>query len=157
MLTILFYLTKVQCLQLPTLWLQIQRLKNIWVNIDFSWKITWANFFLFQVLNILQSCSMAFDVVDENNVYTCVGHPLKSDISNMVEWMLNDSFSSAYDKVQKLKTLKGLSLQVCPVDCHYNYISQSCLNIFLTSFWTLTCLVYALVFKVITLVGSIKF
>ena len=55
---------------------------------------------------------MAFDVVDENNVYTCVGHPLKSDISNMVEWMLNDSFSLAYDKVQKLKTLKGLSLQV---------------------------------------------
>ena len=55
---------------------------------------------------------MAFDVVDENNVYTCVGHPLKSDISNMVDWMLNDTFSNAYDKVQKLKMLKGLSLQV---------------------------------------------
>ena len=55
---------------------------------------------------------MAFDVVDENNVYTCVGHPLKSDISNMVDWMLNDTFSDAYDKVQKLKMLKGLSLQV---------------------------------------------
>ena len=68
--------------------------------------------FLSQVLNILQSCSMAFDVVDENNVYTCVGHPLKSDISNMVDWMLNDTFSDAYDKVQKLKMLKGLSLQV---------------------------------------------
>ena len=33
-----------------------------------------------RVLNILQSCSMAFDVVNEDNVYTCVGHPLKSDI-----------------------------------------------------------------------------
>lgn len=55
---------------------------------------------------------MAFDVVDENNVFTCVGHPLKSDIANIVNWMLNDSFSDAYNKIQKLKILKGLSLQV---------------------------------------------
>ncbi len=66
----------------------------------------------FQVLNILQSCSMAFDVVDENNVFTCVGHPLKSDISSIVDWMLNENFSEAYNKIQKLKILKGLSLQV---------------------------------------------
>ena len=55
---------------------------------------------------------MAFDVVVENNVFTCVGHPLKSDIANIVNWMLNDSFSDAYNKIQKLKILKGLSLQV---------------------------------------------
>jgi len=55
---------------------------------------------------------MAFEVVDENNVYTCVGHPLKSDISNIVEWMLNDSFHEAYGKVESLKIMKGLSLQV---------------------------------------------
>ena len=55
---------------------------------------------------------MAFDVVDENNVFTCVGHPLKSDIANIVNWMLNDNFSEAYNKIQKLKILKGLSLQV---------------------------------------------
>ena len=55
---------------------------------------------------------MAFDVVDENNVFTCVGHPLKSDISNIVDWMLNDNFGDAYNKIQKLKVLKGLSLQV---------------------------------------------
>jgi replication factor C subunit 3/5 len=55
---------------------------------------------------------MAFEVVDENNVYTCVGHPLKSDISNIVDWMLNETFSEAYEKVQALKIIKGLSLQV---------------------------------------------
>lgn len=75
------------------------------------WQLA-KNLKLFQVLNILQSCSMAFEVVDENNVYTCVGHPLKSDISNIVDWMLNDTFVEAYDKVQNLKIIKGLSLQV---------------------------------------------
>ena len=71
-----------------------------------------------QVLNILQSCAMAFDVVNEDNVYTCVGHPLKSDITNMVNWMLNESFSLAYKNILELKTLKGLSLQDIITETH---------------------------------------
>ena len=55
---------------------------------------------------------MAFPIVNEDNVYTCVGHPLQSDIENIVNWLLNESFTEAFEKVQKLKTLKGLSLQV---------------------------------------------
>ena len=71
-----------------------------------------------KVLNILQSCSMAFDEVNEDNVYTCVGHPLKSDIANMVNWMLNESYNSAYENILKLKTLKGLSLQDIVTEVH---------------------------------------
>ena len=37
-----------------------------------------------RVLNILQSCSMAFDEVNEDNVYTCVGHPLKSGLATKI-------------------------------------------------------------------------
>lgn len=72
-----------------------------------------------KVLNILQSCSMAFDVVNEDNVYTCVGHPLKSDIANVVNWMLNESFSTAYDNIQHLKTIKGLSLIDILAEVHH--------------------------------------
>ena len=61
---------------------------------------------------------MAFDVVNEDNVYTCVGHPLKSDIQNMVNWMLNEAFSLAYNNIQELKTLKGLSLQDIVTETH---------------------------------------
>lgn len=61
---------------------------------------------------------MAFDVVNEDNVYTCVGHPLKSDITNMVNWMLNESFSLAYKNILELKTLKGLSLQDIITETH---------------------------------------
>lgn len=52
-----------------------------------------------KALNILQSTSMAYKEVTEDNVYTCVGHPLKNDISNIVKWLLNEDFSSAYKSI----------------------------------------------------------
>ena len=57
------------------------------------------------VLNLLtllicfQSTSMAFETVNEVNVYTCTGQPLRSDIANIVEWMLNEDFSTAYNSI----------------------------------------------------------
>ena len=61
-----------------------------------------------QVLNVLQSCAMAYNgVVNEDNVYSCVGHPLKSDIRDIVTWMLNEPFSVAYNNIMNVKTLKG--------------------------------------------------
>lgn len=42
---------------------------------------------------------MAFDKVTEETVYTCTGHPLKSDIANILDWMLNQDFSTAYRSI----------------------------------------------------------
>uniref|UniRef100_A0A0K8RE31 Activator 1 subunit 5 n=1 Tax=Ixodes ricinus TaxID=34613 RepID=A0A0K8RE31_IXORI len=64
-----------------------------------------------KALNILQSTSMAFEEVTENNVYQCVGLPLKSDISNMVITLLNEDFAFSYDQINKVKVSKGLALQ----------------------------------------------
>jgi len=72
-----------------------------------------------KVLNILQSCNMAFGKVTEDNVYTCVGHPLRSDITNIANWALNEDFTTAYNQVNKLKTLKGLSLQDILAEVHH--------------------------------------
>ncbi len=77
------------------------------------------NLLLAQVLNVLQSCALAFDVVDENNVYTCVGHPLRQDIRNIVSWMLNESYSTAYNNILELQKLKGLSLQDIVTEVHH--------------------------------------
>ncbi|XP_014664875.1 PREDICTED: replication factor C subunit 5-like [Priapulus caudatus] len=52
-----------------------------------------------RALNVLQSASMAYDVVDEDNVYTCVGHPLQRDVKSIVMWMLNDGFTDAYGSI----------------------------------------------------------
>ena len=44
----------------------------------------------------LQSTSVAFEEVNEHNVYLTTGQPLPTDIAKIVEWMLNENFSAAY-------------------------------------------------------------
>lgn len=73
--------------------------------------LTLANGDMRKVLNVLQSSSMAYSEVNEDNVYLCVGHPLRKDIENILNWMLNDSFTTAFNNIMTLKTAKGLALQ----------------------------------------------
>lgn len=47
----------------------------------------------------IQSTAMAFDEVNEHNVYLCTGQPLPTDIAQIVEWMLNQDFSTAYESI----------------------------------------------------------
>ncbi|XP_061586527.1 replication factor C subunit 5 [Cololabis saira] len=69
-------------------------------------------------LNILQSTSMAHGKVTEDTVYTCTGHPLRSDIANILDWCLNKGFTAAYKQILELKTLKGLALQDIVTEVH---------------------------------------
>ena len=66
-----------------------------------------------RVVNLLQSTSMSFpnEQIDEIKVYQCCGHPLKSDISRILDWLLNSDIKTAYTEIQKLKIDKGLALQ----------------------------------------------
>merc|ERR1712156_24659 len=77
-----------------------------------------------KVLNILQSCNMAFGKVTEDNVYTCVGHPLRSDITNIANWALNEDFSTAYSQVSKLKTLIMCTSLTCLPRCGSTFSSR---------------------------------
>uniref|UniRef100_A0A3Q3VPU7 Activator 1 subunit 5 n=1 Tax=Mola mola TaxID=94237 RepID=A0A3Q3VPU7_MOLML len=69
-------------------------------------------------LNILQSTSMAYRKVTEDTVYTCTGHPLRSDIANILDWSLNKDFTTAYKQILQLKTLKGLALHDILTEVH---------------------------------------
>ncbi|XP_017283286.1 replication factor C subunit 5 [Kryptolebias marmoratus] len=69
-------------------------------------------------LNILQSTSMAYGKITEDTVYTCTGHPLRSDIANILDWCLNKDFNTAYKQILQLKTLKGLALQDILTEVH---------------------------------------
>lgn len=42
---------------------------------------------------------MAYDEISEDNVYMCVGHPLRKDIENIVYWILNENFTTAYNSI----------------------------------------------------------
>ncbi|XP_037090098.1 LOW QUALITY PROTEIN: replication factor C subunit 5-like [Pollicipes pollicipes] len=71
-----------------------------------------------RVLNILQATWIAFGRVTEHNVYTCIGHPLTSDITAIVNWMLNEDVATAHRKITELKTAKGLALQDVITEVH---------------------------------------
>ncbi|CAB4036625.1 replication factor C subunit 5 isoform X1 [Paramuricea clavata] len=71
-----------------------------------------------KALNILQSTSLAFDVVNEENIYTCTGKPQRNDIENIVNWMLNEDYKAAYQNIMELKTMKGLALDDILAEVH---------------------------------------
>jgi hypothetical protein len=51
---------------------------------------------LLLLLLLLQSCHMACDVVDEKGVYLTTGNPLPSDIESVMNWLLNEEFTTAF-------------------------------------------------------------
>eukprot|EP00096_Caligus_rogercresseyi_P012729 TRINITY_DN5431_c0_g1_i1.p1 TRINITY_DN5431_c0_g1~~TRINITY_DN5431_c0_g1_i1.p1 ORF type:complete len:353 (+),score=92.15 TRINITY_DN5431_c0_g1_i1:39-1061(+) len=64
-----------------------------------------------RILNILQSCSMAFDTINAPNIFACTGQPAPEDINIALESLLNDDFTRVYSVIQgDLQTKKGLSL-----------------------------------------------
>jgi len=71
-----------------------------------------------KVLNVLQATSMAYDVVNEANVYLCTGNPLPSLIREIVNWMLTLDFKEAYDKILDAKTQRGVALHDIIRDVH---------------------------------------
>ena len=40
---------------------------------------------------------MAHEEISEDAVYSCTGNPLPKDIGQIVEWMLNENFTVAYN------------------------------------------------------------
>lgn len=63
-----------------------------------------------RVLNILQSCHMAFPQVTEDSVYLTTGNPLPRDIEALVNWLFNEEFEAAYRKILDLQVNKGVAL-----------------------------------------------
>ncbi|XP_063904709.1 replication factor C subunit 5 [Zophobas morio] len=80
--------------------------------------LTLGNGDMRKVLNVLQSTWLAYNEVTEENVYTCVGHPLKNDIESIVKWLLSEDFRTCYKNVRELKMIKGLALNDIITEIH---------------------------------------
>ena len=50
------------------------------------------------------------DVITEASVYLCTGHPLPSDIKQIMHSLLNDTLEDTYEFVQDKQTERGLAL-----------------------------------------------
>lgn len=63
-----------------------------------------------KALNILQSTSAAYDIVDEKNVFACTGNPEPKDVEQVVNWLLEKDFALAYQYIDAMQKEKGLAL-----------------------------------------------
>lgn len=85
-----------------------------------------------------QSCSMAYDEVTEDNVYTCVGHPLRRDVEHIVKWMLNEHFTTAYNSILfSALSLWSWVFQSCARDSNAATMQWSMVRWMYSSIWRL--------------------
>ena len=63
-----------------------------------------------KVLNILQSTSMVYDIINEKNVNNCMGYPQKAQMTTIINSLINDTFENCYNVISEIKTMNGLSL-----------------------------------------------
>lgn len=63
-----------------------------------------------KVINILQSVSMSYDIINEQNINVCLGYPRKQHMEIIIDNLLNNSFEKAYYNIIKIKNNHGLTL-----------------------------------------------
>lgn len=71
-----------------------------------------------KVLNILQSVSMAYEEVNENNVDKCLGYPCGSDILLILKNLISQNFTDSYSLLKDYKETHGFSLSDIIVEIH---------------------------------------
>lgn len=49
----------------------------------------------------MQSTHMASQQITEEAVYLCTGNPLPKDIEQIAYWLLNESFTACYKRIQQ--------------------------------------------------------
>lgn len=63
-----------------------------------------------KVLNIMQSVSMIYPIINEKNINTCIGYPRKQDMMKIFDLLINEQFEKSYYEIIKIKNENGLSL-----------------------------------------------
>lgn len=63
-----------------------------------------------KVLNILESCSMAYSSISIDTVYDVTGRPSPKEITQIYKWLTQDKFNDAYSKIMELKLKRSLTL-----------------------------------------------
>lgn len=58
-----------------------------------------------RALNVLQACHAAYEITGETEVYNCTGNPHPSDIETIVNSMLTDEFTTAYNSEREVMQL----------------------------------------------------
>ena len=73
-----------------------------------------------RVLNVLQACYAAYEKITENEVYACTGAPHPADIETIVNSMLGDEFTTAYESEWSLSVPSQSGLYAPHMPCATN-------------------------------------
>lgn len=63
-----------------------------------------------KVINMLQSVSMSYKIINDENVNICLGYPDNNTITEIAESLLTQQFDKSYAKITELITCYGYSL-----------------------------------------------
>jgi len=80
-----------------------------------------------KIFNILQSVSMSYDKVNDENINNSIGYPQKTRVIEICNSLINESFFESYNKIILIKYKDGLSLNDIIQEIH-NIILKYILN-----------------------------
>ena len=63
-----------------------------------------------KVLNILESCALAYETISIETVYEVTGRPSPIEISSIFNWLTQEKFNVAFEKIMELKLRRSLTL-----------------------------------------------
>ena len=63
-----------------------------------------------KVLNILESCAMAYDQISIDTVFEVTGRPSPKEIHMIFTWLTTDKFNESFAKIMDLKHRRSLTL-----------------------------------------------
>lgn len=63
-----------------------------------------------KVLNILESCAMAYNKISVDTVFEVTGRPSPTEINMIYTWLTNEKYNDAFSKILQLKHQRSLTL-----------------------------------------------
>jgi len=76
-----------------------------------------------KVLNILESCSLAYKDIPLSKIYEVTGRPSPADVDLIYKALTNETFNTAFEVFMTIKTTKSLSLDDIVRDLHAQVMS----------------------------------
>lgn len=91
-----------------------------------------------KTINILQSVSMTYNVINEKNINTTLAYPRMQDMNEIFDNLINKNFKTCYENILSIKTLNGLSLADIINEIHNILVEKLSSNITFVSLNKLT-------------------
>ncbi|OQV24040.1 Replication factor C subunit 5 [Hypsibius exemplaris] len=92
--------------------------KAVWEESGMAAALHLAKGDMRKALNLLQCTWMAYGEISGDTVYSCAGHPLKTEIEKAVTSMMNLPLNEAVQEIDELRTMKSYAVQDILEDVH---------------------------------------